>query len=503
MKLYNTLSRKIEELHTLDGRKPGDNPAPEVKLYACGPTVYDFTHLGHLRKYTMDDVLVRTLRSEGYQVRHVQNITDVGHLVSDDDEGEDKMEKGSRKHGKSATELAQEFEDFFFYSMDLMGNLRPTLSCRATDHIQSQLELVLDLEKKGLTYLIEGDGVYFDTSKIDDYGKLSGINPEMQMEGARVSKVVGKRNPTDFALWKFEKEGEERQMTWPSPWHPRSFPGWHVECSAMSIEHLGPQLDIHTGGIDHIPVHHENEIAQSEAYTGKEPFSQIWVHHNFLQVEGQKMSKSLGNFYTIDDLRSRGYSAKALRLLFLTSHYRSELNFTWESMTAAQKAYLRLLRAYLDIKKNLSEEQLEIEDFPEAKNIEEQFNQAMRNDLHTSEALSVLWSLLKTDLPAEIKYYLISKFDRVLGLGLVGMDEDKFSNFLTFAKNKGVVEEDFLVKTNEVEEEKVPQEVKDLFEKREVARKEKNWQEADLLRDQIEEFGFKLIDTQDGVKIKR
>jgi cysteinyl-tRNA synthetase len=503
MKLYNTLSRKVEELQTLDGRKPGDNPAPEVKLYACGPTVYDFTHLGHLRKYTMDDVLVRALRDEGYQVRHVQNITDVGHLVSDEDDGEDKMEKGSRKHHKPATELAREFEEFFFYSMDLMGNLRPTLSCRATDHIQSQLELVQDLEKKGLTYIIDGEGVYFDTSKIKDYGKLSGIKPDQQLEGARVS-VKGKRNATDFALWKFEKEGDHRQMVWPSPWHQRSFPGWHVECSAMSIEHLGPQIDIHTGGIDHIPVHHENEIAQSEAFTGKQPFSQIWVHHNFLKIDGQKMSKSLGNFYTIDDLRSRGYSARALRFLFLTSHYRSEQNFTWESMTAAQKAYLRLLRIYLDLKEELvDDESLEIANYPQAKEFEDQFKQAIANDLHTSEALSVLWALLKTDLPADIKYHLLAKFDRVLGLGLLAVDEEKFLQILTAAKNKGIVEKDFLLTAEEFSEDDLPKEVQKLFEQRELARKEKNWELADSLRLEIEEFGFQILDTADGAVIKR
>ena len=341
MRIYNTMSRQVEEFQPI-------NP-PEVRLYACGFTVYDYTHLGHLRKYTMDDVLVRTLEHAGYDVKFVQNVTDVGHLTSDSDTGEDKLEKGARKYGKSAWDVAREFEEYFWRSMDLMGNLRPDVSCRATEHIQIQLEMVQELEKKGYTYEIPGDGIYFDTSKFPDYGKLARLAVDDQTEGARIGVVEGKRHPADFALWKFERPGENRAMSWPSPWAERSFPGWHIECSAMAIKYLGEQLDIHTGGIDHIPVHHTNEIAQAESATGKVPFVRYWVHHNFLLVDGEKMSKSLGNFFTIDDVLERGYSPRALRMLFLTTHYRSEMNFTWEALEGMQKAYVRLMRQVAEL----------------------------------------------------------------------------------------------------------------------------------------------------------
>ncbi|MEX0895552.1 MAG: class I tRNA ligase family protein, partial [Patescibacteria group bacterium] len=298
MKLYNTLSRTVEEFEPLT--------SGQVGLYACGLTVYDYTHLGHLRKYTLDDVLVRVLRQQGNQVKHVQNVTDVGHLTSDEDTGEDKLEKGAKKYGKTVWEIAREFEEYFWKSMDLMGNARPDVSCRATEHIEQQLAMVVALEKKGFAYAVENDGVYFDTSKFDSYGELARLNLEEQQAGSRVEQVVGKRNPSDFALWKFERPDENRAMVWPSPWHERSFPGWHIECSAMAVAYLGEQFDIHTGGIDHIPVHHTNEIAQSEAATGKHPFVKHWVHHNFLRIEGEKMSKSLENYFTIDDIVAGG-----------------------------------------------------------------------------------------------------------------------------------------------------------------------------------------------------
>jgi cysteinyl-tRNA synthetase len=238
--------------------------------------------------------------------------------------------------------VAEQFENYFWHSLDLMGVAKPDVSCRATDHIESQLDMVKTLEKKGFTYVIEGDGVYFDTSKLEDYGKLARLKLDELKEGARVEMVAGKRQASDFALWKFERPGENRAMVWPSPWHERSFPGWHIECSAMSMEYLGEQFEIHTGGIDHIPVHHTNEIAQAEAATGKKPFVKIWVHHNFLQVEGEKMSKSLGNIFTVDDVVKRGFEPMALRLLFLSGHYRSEMNFTWDNLAGSQKAWEKL-----------------------------------------------------------------------------------------------------------------------------------------------------------------
>lgn len=488
MKLYNTLSKKVETFRSLSesnaasqARSQGEQSAPTVSLYACGPTVYDFTHLGHLRKYVMDDVLVRVLRHAGYEVKHVQNITDVGHLSSDEDEGEDKMEKGARKYGKSAFDIAKKFEDYFFYSMDLMGVMRPTVSCRATDHVQSQLELVLDLEKKGFTYIIDGDGVYFDTSKLEAYGQLSGHDPRHSQLTSRVAEVSRKRNPTDFALWKFEQVGEHRQMVWPSPWHPRSFPGWHVECSAMSIEHLGPQLDIHTGGIDHIAVHHANEIAQSESYTGKKPFARFWVHHNFLRIDGEKMSKSLGNFLTIDDIKAKGFAPQALRLLFLQSHYLSEQNFTFDSLTAASKSLKKLQTAYLACRSDKSDQTPTSAEQAMFDQFNNDFFSQVENDLHTPEALAVLWKLLKSDLPSKLKLRLLVEFDTVLGLGLTALSSDEESTPLQMAD--------------------LPAAVQKILQERELARHNKDWAKSDQLRQEIEAAGFKLIDHADKVEI--
>lgn len=485
MKLYNTLSKKIETFQSLSELRASEENPKLVKMYACGPTVYDYTHIGHLRKYVMDDVLVRTLRHASYDVRHVQNITDVGHLASDEDEGEDKIEKGARKYGQTAWEIAKKFEDYFWYSMDLMGILRPTLSCRATEHIQSQLEMVLDLEKKGFAYVIPEDGVYFDTSKLEVYGELGGHDPRHGDRETRLGEVEGKRNQSDFALWKFEREGENRQMVWPSPWHQRSFPGWHVECSAMSIEHLGPKLDIHTGGIDHIAVHHANEIAQSETYSQKRPFSRFWVHHNFLRVDGEKMSKSLGNFYTIDDLLTKGYLPAALRLLFLGSHYRSEQNFTFQSLDASQSAWYKLVQACLDAKANRLD--TEVDNLELAEELEADFFRAVENDLDTPQALVVLWRLLKSSLSNRQKYRLLFEFDQVLGLGLAALNEGDLP------KSQAI----------QIEVADLPHDLQEKFVKREDARERKDFRLADELRQEFVSNGYQLIDSSNKVIIKR
>jgi cysteinyl-tRNA synthetase len=470
MKLYNTLNKKIEEIHIPDEK--------EIGLYACGPTVYDYTHLGHLRKYTLDDVLVRALRKNGYRVNHVQNITDVGHLSDDGDTGEDKLEKGAKKYGESVWDIARRFENYFWHSMDLMGVTKPDTSCRATDHIKEQLEMVKTLEKKGYTYVIEGDGVYFDTAKLDDYGKLARLNIEELKAGARV-ETVGKKNPTDFALWKFEREGENRAMVWDSPWHERSFPGWHIECSAMSMHYLGEQFEIHTGGIDHIPVHHTNEIAQAEATTGKVPFVKIWVHHNFLQVEGEKMSKSLGNIFTIDDVVEKGFSPEALRLLFLTGHYRSEMNFTWDTLAGSQKAWDRVLHFVQQARAEI--DSVRIFDMSESEAVKRysvSFYDAINNDLNTAQAVAVVWEVLKdTQLSVTEKLYLIFDFDAVLGLGL---------------EEKSLLQEEAVT---------LSPEAKKLVEERQQARDSKDWKQADVLRDQLQKLGYQVTDEATGQKV--
>lgn len=477
MKLYNTLSRTIEPVQPIEDSKIG--------LYACGFTVYDYTHLGHLRKYTMDDVLIKTLRHGGYQVKFVQNVTDVGHLASDADTGEDKLEKGAKKYGKSVWDIAQEFEDYFWYSLDLMGNARPDVSCRATDHIAQQLEMVKTLEKKGFTYVIEGDGVYFDTSTIDDYGKLARLDVKNLQEGARVEMVAGKRNPTDFAVWKFERTGENRAMVWPSPWHPRSFPGWHIECSAMSIHYLGDQFDIHTGGIDHIPVHHTNEIAQAEAATGKKPFVKTWVHHNFLRVDGEKMSKSLGNFFTVDDVLKRGLHPRALRLLFLTTHYRSEMNFTWESLEGMQKTYRRLLDLVVQFRTEQERTILSEDKLQKIDEYRRRFFSALENDLATAEAVAVIWEITKSNIPGPDKYDLLIEFDEVLGLGIRNADSilEEINS-----QNASLSETD----------ETLPPDIKQLLEQRKIARINKEWAIADSVRDQLAELGYQVKDVAGG-----
>ncbi|HEX7018087.1 MAG TPA: cysteine--tRNA ligase [Patescibacteria group bacterium] len=477
MKLYNTMSRQVEEFVPLQDKKVG--------LYACGFTVYDFTHLGHLRKYTMDDVLIRTLRHAGYEVTFVQNVTDVGHLASDADTGEDKLEKGAKKYHKSVWDVAREFEEYFWRSMDLMGNLRPDHSTRATEYIAEQIELVKTLEAKGYTYIIDGDGVYFDTSKLDDYGALARLDIEHLKEGARVETVPGKRNPTDFALWKFERPGEDRAMSWPSPWSERGFPGWHIECSAMAMAKIGPQLDVHTGGIDHIPVHHANEIAQSEAATGKKPFVKYWVHHNFLQIEGEKMSKSLGNFYTIDDILQRNFDPMALRLLFLTGHYRSEMNFTWAALEGSQKTWNRLKTKVMELHAAGGPE-TEASAQSTSPSTGEQdyltrFFEAMENDLHTSEALAVMWQVLKDEtLSNQEKLRLLYQFDQVLGLGLEKLEADEAGS---------------------IETKTLPAAVQKLIADRQRARDDKNWQRADELRDELYSLGYKVEDTESGQKV--
>lgn len=489
------MSRRVEEFAPLH--------PPRVGFYACGPTVYDYTHLGHLRRYTMDDVLIRTLRAFNYQVKFVQNITDVGHLASDADTGEDKLEKGAKKYQQSVWEIAQKFEQYFFASLDQLNVLRPDISCRATEYINEQIEMVQELEHKGYTYVIEGDGVYFDTSKLDDYGRLARLDIKNLQAGARVEMVPGKRQPTDFALWKFERQGENRQMSWPSPWSKRGFPGWHIECSAMSRKHLGDQYEIHTGGMDHVSVHHPNEIAQTESVTGQKPSVKYWVHHGVMTIDGQKMSKSLGNIFTIDDVKAKNIHPLALRLFFLSAHYRGELNFTWENLAGIDKAYRKLVEQVRSWQKNAAQNKVEVNIRTDQKklsianskliasdkreiatnvNFSQLFWSHLFNDLDTPQALSVFWQVVKSDLSDKEKLKLILDYDRALGLGLDQVKaQDQEQN----------------IGRRPVPISALPENIQELLRQRAAARVARDFATADQLRLQIETHGYQLVDQED------
>lgn len=470
MKLYNSLSKKIEEFTPI-------NP-PKVGLYTCGMTVYDFAHIGHGRKYVGDDILRRTLTRLGYQVTHVQNVTDVGHLSSDSDEGEDKMEKGAKKYGKTVWEVAQFYMDHFYGSMDKLNILRPTVVCRATDHIPEQIALVKTLIEKGHAYDTP-EAVYFDVTTFARYENLFGRQELSEKKAAvRDSVQTGehKKHSADFALW-FKRVGRfsDHAMHWDSPWGD-GFPGWHIECSAMSMKYLGSSFDIHTGGIDHIPVHHPNEIAQSEAATGK-PFVKYWVHYNFLRVDGKKMSKSLGNFYTIEDVVNKGIDPMALRYFYLTSQYRSELNFTWEALGAAASA-LSELRMHASKLKSQSEERSMISEEKLAKIdlYRDKFTAALSNDMNTPQALAVTWEMLKSNVPSSDKYDLLMDFDDTLGLRLSALPQVAST---------------------------IPKDVQELGRALDMYRKDKNYAAADEVRNRIVELGYSAETTSAGTVIKK
>jgi cysteinyl-tRNA synthetase len=456
LKLWNSASRSLEEIKPIN---PG-----QIGFYACGPTVYQRAHIGNLRADVMEDVLRRTLASlEGLNVRHVMNITDVGHIVGDADLGEDKMEKGSREQGKDAWTIAREYTELFIHDIGLMNILMPTVMPKATEHIPEQIEIVRTLEEKGFTYKTS-DGIYFDTSKLPSYGSFSGQKLEDKQEGARVEANDEKKHSTDFALWKFSPAGEKRQMEWESPWGV-GFPGWHIECSAMSRKELGQPFDIHAGGVDHIPVHHENEIAQSIAAYGV-PLANYWMHVEFLLVDGQKMSKSLKNDYSLDDLRARGIDPLAYRFFLLGAQYRSKQNFTWEAVDAAKSALHRLERT------------ARTWDKPGSGDLETEaaFKAAMEDDLNTPKALAVLWGLVDSDLPSATKAATVLWMDRVLGLGL---DQSVAKPLL------------------------IPIEIKELADRRWKAKQERNWAESDRLRDELQSKGWEMEDGKEGFVLRQ
>ncbi|MBU1127379.1 MAG: cysteine--tRNA ligase [Patescibacteria group bacterium] len=457
--LYNTLSRKVEEFIPLVKTK--------VSMYTCGMTVYDHTTVGHMRTYVNTDVLRRVLEYNGLEVVQVENITDVGHLTGDGDLGEDKLEKASSELGKSAWAIAKKYEKEFFDVMDKLNVLRPTIICRATEHIDEMINLVKLLEKKGFAYKTT-NGIYFDTSKINDYNVLSGMPLKELSEGARVEKNPEKKNPTDFALWKFSPSGKKRQMEWDSPWG-KSFPGWHIECSAMSMKYLGERFDIHTGGEDHISVHHTNERAQNIAAVGHSVVS-LWFHNTFLMINGEKMSKSKKNYFWGKDIKERGFDYLAIRYLFLTGHYRSRINFTWESLEFAQASLYSLYFKLAKISKKSK-----IKPLDKDQDYYKNFLKFVNRDLSIPQALALAWETLKSDIDDGQKLALLFDWDRVFSLNLrLGVEKAL----------------------------EIPDKVLKLIEKRDVLRKEKKWEEADGIRDEISSLGYRLMDMEETVVFK-
>lgn len=452
LQLFDTYTRQVREFEPL-------NPE-EVGIYSCGPTVYDYAHIGNLRTYLFQDILRRTLEYAGYKVKHVMNITDVGHLTSDADTGEDKMEKGSKRTGMTAWELADFYTEAFKNDLTALNILEPHIWCKATDHIQEQIAFIEEIEKHGFVYKTS-DGIYFLSEKLNDYGHLARLNIEGLQAGARVEQGE-KRAITDFALWKFSPQSETRQMEWDSPWG-RGFPGWHIECSAMSAKYLGNFFDIHCGGEDHIPVHHTNEIAQTQACKGT-TLANFWMHGYFLQMGNAKMAKSAGGFIRLETLQEHHIDPLVYRYFCLTAHYRTQLSFSWESLEASRVALNRLYR--------ICHEWGEAGEADAA--FSSKYESFIYNDLNMPRAIALIWDLIRSDLPNAVKKATLLKFDKVLGLDLA---------------------------TWEPAIDAIPDEIKALATARENAREAKNWAEADSIRDQISDAGYVVEDTADGSRL--
>jgi cysteinyl-tRNA synthetase len=452
IKLHNTLTGKIEPF------KPIKKPA---RIYACGPTVYDFAHVGNLRSYITWDILRRTLKTAGIKTKMAMNITDVGHLTSDADVGEDKIEKGAERENKTAWEIAKYYEKAFFEDLSDLNIEKPDIICRATDHIKEQIKLIQKIQKNGFAY-ITSDGVYFDTAKLPSYGQLANLKNQKLRAGARID-LGEKRNPTDFALWKFTAPDKTRQMEWKSPWG-KGFPGWHVECSAMSAKYLGIPFDIHCGGIDHIPVHHTNEIAQTEAVEGVIP-AKVWLHNEFLTFGQDKMSKSSGGFVTLRELKEKNIDPISYRYFVLQTHYRKQLAFGFEALESAKNGLKHLYSAVLALpaKKVKDEEK-----------IKENFWASVADDLDTPGALSIMWKALKEK---SISQKTALEFDKILGL--------KIKENLT----KPI--------------QKIDKNILAIVKERDLARTQKDWAKSDRLRAELEAQDFLVMDSPEGTKIQK
>lgn len=454
---YNTLTKKKEKFEPI---KEG-----EVKIYSCGPTVYKDATIGNLRTYIFMDSLRRTLKYNGYKLKHAMNITDVGHLVSDGDEGEDKMIKSSRETGKDPLEIATYYTKLFLDDCKKLNIDMPEIICKATEHIEDMEKFVEKLIENGYAYETS-TAIYFDVSKLDNYGILSGINLKEQKAGARIEIDEEKKNPYDFALW--IKAPKNHLMKWESPWG-LCYPGWHIECSAMSNKYLGDVFDIHTGGVDLIPTHHENEIAQSKGVTGKIP-ARYWMHGEFLLIDGGKMSKSLNNAYLLSDIINKGYEPLSYKLLNFSSHYRNKLNFTWEALDSSSKALQKLREGY---RKHLEGNDVIEED--KVNEYKEQFLEAINDDLNMPLAMAIVWEVIKRNEKSKQYAQVLLDFDRVLGLEID--------------------------KANEVQE--LPDEIKNLIEERKKARENKDYKKSDELRNKIEKMGYKVKDSKDGMQVEK
>ena len=458
----NTLTKKKEKFIPINQN--------EITIYSCGPTVYKDATIGNMRTNIFQDVLRRMLEYNGYKVKQVMNITDVGHLVSDGDEGEDKMIKSAKEEHKTPEEIAEHYTKLFFEDLKALNIQLPEVICKATEYIPDMIEYVKKLIENGYAYETS-TAIYFNVAKLDKYGILSGINLEDQKAGARVEIDSEKINPYDFALW--IKAPKNHIMKWNSPWG-EGYPGWHIECSTMSKKHLGEQFDIHTGGIDLIPTHHENEIAQSKGFDGKIP-ANYWLHGEYLLINGGKMSKSLGNVYLLRDIINKGYDPLVYRLFCYTCNYRNKLNFTWEGIESTSKSLERLRNAYQTHLKGT--EELNDEDIKKLKELEHDFNKAINDDMNMPLAMSYVWELARYEKKSPKIAELLQKFDKVLAIKID--------------------------KENKEEKNKISKEIIDLVEQRKKAREEKNWQESDRIRDLIKEKGYEIKDTKEGVEINK
>lgn len=472
MKIFNSLTRQLEEFEPRN--------APQVGVYTCGPTVYSTPTIGNFRTYATADLVVRTLNFYAYQPKYVMNLTDVGHLTGDNegdaDTGDDRLEKAAKKEGRTAWEIADGYTKEFMTHLKRLNLRQPDVVCKATDHIPEQIELVKQLETNGLTYKI-ADGIYFDTVKYEQngskYGELSTID-EVRA-GARVEPNPEKRNPRDFALWKLSPANEKRQMEWDSPWG-KGFPGWHIECSAMSMKYLGEQFDLHMGGEDLRSTHHPNEIAQAEGATGKKPFVKYWLHGAFLLVDGGRMGKSLGNAYTVQDIADKGYDPLALRYFYLTGHYRKQQNFTWEALGAAAKALDKLRQFYVTARQARERTTMSPEKLQQVENLGESFREAIGNDFDFPRALAIVWETVKSNIADYDKAELLAEYDQVLGLGLANWQPNTVD---------------------------IPPAVSVMLEERKKLRNNHQWDKADEIRRELSQLGYEIEDTPNGEKIQK